>query len=828
MSIKDCLDDAVKAGEIDKDRAEAAKELFDDLEVNFRRTLPGSEAEVRAAAETLRIQKMDLAHKNRSKLLQMRAVRQMTKNMAEFRDIKGGKNFAAALQAHLGPDQLATFSNVDTRRRVIRGEFHRTMERVLHTFSRDLAGRVRNPATLKNMLKEIFGEDSGNTAAKHMAKAWAETAETARLRFNQSGGRIPRREGWGLSQNHNSAAVRAAGFDTWREFIIEKLDYNRMIDEATGKPIIPERVELALRGVWETIASSGVNKLTPSGQASGRALNNRRLDHRFLVFKSSDEWGKYQDRFGDGSVFDTMFGHLDAMSRDIAQMEILGPNPQAGLRFMKDVVIKDAKARDVKGGGNSHSNEAKARLWVADGMLNIIDGSAQSPVNAKWANGFAGLQQVLTSAQLGAASFSAITDVHFQRMAAKYVGVAPMKVTRKFMKLLNPLDDADRRLAVRLGLIAETTSTLGAAQARYVGEISGPEITRRMADGVIRASGLAAITQSGKWAFGMEFMGMMADTAGKTMDQLNAGNDLEKAFAKSLQRYGIGAGKWDVVRKTTPLDENGATFLRPEDIAARTDLSPGAARDLANQVMEMILAETEFAVPTSSIRGQAIAGLGHVRAGTFIGSLLRSALMYKSFAISLAMSHVRRGMLQQGIVQKGRYFGSLILGTTVLGYAALSLKDIAKGRDPRELNTDSVMAAMAQGGGLGIFGDFFFSDVNRFGGSLGETVAGPVVGFASDAVNLTVGNIQQIVRGEDPKIGRDVTRFLQHYTPGGSLWMARAAFEHMGIDQLQRLTDPGADRAFRRKRRRLEKDYGSGYWWGPGQALPSRLPQIGE
>ena len=157
MSMKDCLDAAVKAGEIDKDRAEAAKELFDDLEVNFKRTVPGSEAEVKAAAETLRIQKMDIAHKNRTKLLQARAIRQMTKDLEEFRTVKGEQNFATALQAKLEFDDLASFTNVSARHKVVRGQFHATMERVLSTFSRDLAGRVRNPATLKNMLREVFG-----------------------------------------------------------------------------------------------------------------------------------------------------------------------------------------------------------------------------------------------------------------------------------------------------------------------------------------------------------------------------------------------------------------------------------------------------------------------------------------------------------------------------------------------------------------------------------------------------------------------------------------------------------------------------------------------
>jgi hypothetical protein len=412
-------------------------------------------------------------------------------------------------------------------------------------------------------------------------------------------------------------------------------------------------------------------------------------------------------------------------------------------------------------------------------------------------------------------------------MASNMVGLEPMKVTKRLGKLLNPANKEDRAFAVRMGLIAETASTLAAAQARYVGEISGPEVTRRLADGVLRTSGLSAMTQSGKHAFGLEFMGLLADNAGKTMDELVGGNKMDQAFARSLERYGISKDLWDVVRKTTPIDEQGAKFLWPEDIAARTDMNPAAARDLANKVMEMIHTETEFAVPTASIRGRAIMG-GGLRPGTLAGEIIRSTLMYKSFPVTLVMTHLRRGMLQQGVVQKGRYFGSLVLGTAAWGYLAMQAKDISKGRDPRELNTNTMLAALEQAGGLGIFGDFLFSDMNRFDRSLGETVAGPVVSFGSDVLGLTVGNIQQVVKGEDPKIGRDITRFLQHYTPGGSLWMTRAGYEHMVLDQIQRLSDPSADRSFRRKRKNLEASFGSGYWWGPGDVLPSRAPKIGE
>ena len=130
------------------------------------------------------------------------------------------------------------------------------------------------------------------------------------------------------------------------------------------------------------------------------------------------------------------------------------------------------------------------------------------------------------------------------------------------------------KLAVRLGLIAEGWTTVAAAQMRYVGDVSGPEITRRISDFVMRASFISA-TQAGRWAFGMEFLGYLADQIPKTFDQL------DEPIRASLQRYGIGSDKWDIIRSTDLYEYDGAKFLSHENIAARTDIDSNTARDLS-------------------------------------------------------------------------------------------------------------------------------------------------------------------------------------------------------------------------------------------------------
>jgi hypothetical protein len=186
-----------------------------------------------------------------------------------------------------------------------------------------------------------------------------------------------------------------------------------------------------------------------------------------------------------------------------------------------------------------------------------------------------------------------------------------------------------------------------------------------------------------------------------------------------------------------------------------------------------------------------------------------------------------RGVVQEGAKAKGRYFADLILSTTLMGALAMQLKEMAKGRDPRPM-TDAEFwgAAMLQGGGLGLFGDFMFSNLNRYDRGLAETIAGPVVGLAGDIKNLTIGNVIEAVNGDDTNVASEFINFAARYTPGSSLWYVRLAMERMVIDQAKMWVDPKARQKMRRLETNYKKNYGQKYWWRPGKTSPSRAPDL--
>lgn len=821
MTIKDCMDEAVAAGEMDAARASEAKTIFDEIEQEFLDELGPEGARIRAAQETLEQTRRETAIRRRQELLKARTHQRILADM-KFAEQRFGVDKSEIAIGNLDSTGIAGMQGAEQVRHAIRGRAHARLEKALEKFRRTLLGNSRDKATQTDMLREAFGENSGNGAAREMADAWYETSEFLRRQFNAFGGHIPKLERWGMPQSHDVVKIRNASYQEWRDFILPKLDRGRMVDGVSGRAFSDQKLELALRDVWETLRTEGFSKVTPGGNA-GKAIGNRRADPRFLHFSSADDWLTYQERFGEADLFSTMNAHIDGMARDIAAMQTLGPNPQATVSWLSDVLKKDAA--ELQGSG-AKVEKRRNRLNRTSESLQILydnyTGSVNQPIDGKVARVFTGLRGILTAAQLGAATLSALSDVAFGRMAAAHAGLPQAKLLKRHLSLLNPASIEDQKLAVRLGLIAENWSQVAMAQARYTGEVAGPETVRRISDGVLRATGLSHWTQSGKWAFGMEFMGLLADKAAVKFD------DLPVPLRKTLENHRIDRSSWDLIRATDIFEPERGGFIRPDDIAARADLAPETREDLATRLLTMIQEETEFAVPSTSLRGRSTLG-GGTRPGSVPGELLRSALMYKNFAITMYFTHLRRMANQQGTYNKFRYGAALFTSATLMGALSVQLKEMSRGKDPRPMFGEHAAGfwtqALTQGGGLGIFGDFALQDVNRFGRGFEQTVAGPVINFGTDAFKLTAGNLREVLAGDKTNAGAELVRFAKRYTPGASAWYARLIFERAIFDQIQLAIDPGAKARFQRTEKRINRELGQSFFARPGSA-PSRLPDL--
>lgn len=232
MSLRECIINAEKDGDITSDQAKTARQLFDDLEAEYQGQMGKGAATSKAAQDTYDVLKREALESKRRKLLQVQNWQTIKLNLDQYRNIRGERDIGKAALALFDADVKSNFSSVVQREAAVEQTATAKLYDVLATFRRNLVGEVRNKAKLEEMVREVFEPGStGSLAAKEMAEAWATAADYLRKRFNAAGGRIPKRVDWGMPQIHDMLAVRKASYKDWSTFIRPLLNVEKMVDE---------------------------------------------------------------------------------------------------------------------------------------------------------------------------------------------------------------------------------------------------------------------------------------------------------------------------------------------------------------------------------------------------------------------------------------------------------------------------------------------------------------------------------------------------------------------------------------------------------------------
>lgn len=592
---------------------------------------------------------------------------------------------------------------------------------------------------------------------------------------------------------------------------IADLQNNRKIikDRITSEPgaISAAHREDVLRYIFDQMTSEVPASLKPGTMAASR--HNAR---RFFVFKDADSWLAYNDKFGagQGGIYDTMVGHMEGMARDIALTEVLGPKHGATMRAIQEEAFKAEAGKGTLSRLNPmRAVESAGAIGRAYDLLSGRLGGAESELIAGI---FGGTRNLLTASKLGSALISAVpADTVSVSWAAKANGVPVVKLLGSVMKQLNPASEADRAFAMRMGIVSHAVMDSAIGSKRFADEIVGQGITGRMATFIIRAQGLSAWTQALQTSFQMEMMGFIADNAGK------AKGDVSKPLRRMLDRYGISAAEWDTIRAAPLVEHDGARFFDPANVSDRK---------LGEKLMGAIVEERAFAilVPDARVRQITTAGL---KRGTMMGEAARSAMLFKSFSITMATTHLARTFIDAP-PSKVAQFAALSTLLTVAGAFSIQARQVATGKAPRRVDDPKFWgAAWMQGGGAGIFGDFFAAGLDRNQQGLSVTLAGPVFGLVDQAARLAVPNYRAVLDGKPSHYGAEVARAIRYNLPGANLWYARLVVDRAIMDNIQAMLDPEYRQSFARMEERARKDYGQRFWWRPGQGTPERAPDLG-
>ncbi|TGQ11233.1 hypothetical protein EN858_15030 [Mesorhizobium sp. M4B.F.Ca.ET.215.01.1.1] len=713
------------------------------------------------------------------------------------RGIEGGRNSVGAL-------------NMAYEARYIGGLFGELQAKSPH-----LMHALRDPKLDADIMREMAelkegGKPgiTGNKDAQLVAKTFATYAEMSRTDLNKLGASIGKLDGWAGAQTHDDMKMIAAGKEAWISSILPKLDLARTFPDVSSAGEIEE----ALSGIYDTLVTGMPNKPTP--KELGQRVNPANLakslgKSRVLHFKDADAALSYRDEFGFGTTTSGMVAHLRSASRMAANMEALGPNPELMFGSLVDGLKRSIK-EDASLSPAEKIKRMKGLTTDAGQLRHAIDistGMISRPVDVTAAKIGGDIRAVQSMAKLGAAIWSSMSDTVTAGLASQFRGSGFFK---GFVAQLDGLRHGRPK-----GEMAEISYLLGEGFDGIIGHIVSPAAAvdgpvgrlSKAQETFFRWNGLSWWTDIQRASAGRMIsaeMGMRAKAAFA---------DLPANYRHVLGLHGIGEKQWEAIRKIEGRDIGGKAYITPDQVRNLPDEAVaglGKDADTARHDLEMALHrfvadETSYGVIETDARSRRTTTWG-TRPGTLAGEGIRFIMQFKGFPIAFSQRVIGRaafGFRQGAKLEQTAHIGTLIAGLTMAGYAAMTMKDLTRGywppRDPTDIKTWE--AAFVQGGAAGIYGDYLFGRVNRFGSGIAETAMGPALGTAFDAMDLILKARDASISADEQVKLADWLNFTTQNTPFANLFYVRPALDFLFLNSMREAASPGFMRKTESKRR---------------------------
>lgn len=622
-----------------------------------------------------------------------------------------------------------------------------------------------------------------------IAKAIRKWQEAARQNANRAGAWIGKLPGYIVTQAHDATRI-LADRDGWMAAMRKHGDLGRMMEE-TGA----ESVDELLKSLWEGLSSgihlksidASTDRSRPGLRGMARGISQERVIH----FKSADDWFEYNDLFGGGNLRESVLGSLKNMARSTGLMRVMGPNHESTFNRVVDKLTSDLRDGDPGKAKDFKQTADRYGKWY----LKELDGSLDVPGSdtlAQWGAGFRALQNM---ASLGGSFLSSVGDLGVMMVGARHIGENGFEAVSKGLGNLFRGQPA----AERLDLYAD----LGLALESMIGKFATSRFS--VDDGVRGALGQAQklffqFNLQNRWTDSMR--SAVAEFVSMNLARRSATKfaDLPDDLKRTMALYGLDDGKWDIIRNGSLRDLEGQQFLTPSAILDLPDddfagylvskgqkATPAAIRDLRGEIERqmrgMFVDQNGYMMLTPDSATRGIMKLGSQK-GTGLGEGVRMIMQFKSFTLAFSQRVIGREWKHNGIAG----VANLVFWSTMAGYAAMNLKDLAKGKKPRDpTDPRTALAALQQGGGLGIYGDLLFSQVlERRGQDALAQMLGPTASDVNDLAKI----MARVVEGNDPSAAG--VRFVQSNTPFANIFYTKILLDYLIFWNAQEFVNPGS------------------------------------
>lgn len=705
--------------------------------------------------------------------------------------------------------------------------------------------------------------------ARALADAIRPALEAARNRLNAAGARIANATDFVAHTSHDPLKMRrAAGFgrtiedafESWWKFT-EPLAGERTFEGVT--PRDGESVEAArkrfgrsfyqayLSGIHLTQHGAdgldlGEKPTFPGPAFEGTGNVARKLSQgRVLFFRDGESWNSYMERFGrPRSLTQGVMEYLDQSSRRLALMQKLGTNPAGNLNLVIRKIEEEGRD-DLDG-----LKQFQSSLYNIRNVMSVLDGSANIPANEMAARINASLRTWEAMTQLGGVGithFASIWPTVTSEMVHHGVSRA-----ESMGRMIQGLVRGARGTAERQEILSQLGAFAAGLQRemhmRWQADDPVPGRISALAATFMKYTGIHYVFDCTQGAVREMLAHNLARNVGAEYGGLNAN------LRQILGKYRIGSDEWDLLRGAQEhLPSDGERSYMTPNMAYRTDparietllaergqVAADADRptldraignfqdSLADSLHSYYADAAAHSVVTAGARERAFILQG-TKPGSVAGELLRHLGLYKSWP--LAAIYQVWGREYHMAISKGQFWTNvgMLVGTSAFaGYMRMCINDVARGNQLRNpLDPRTMMAGLAQGGGIGIIGDYLFGEANRAGGGFLGTLAGPVIGDAALLAGMFQRFRDDALRG-DPNAYQHAWPELFHWgvgkIPFANLVYIKGALDFLLLRHLMEAMDPGS---WERSNQRMQREQGrtmAGYQ--PGGGVPWGLPGL--
>lgn len=719
----------------------------------------------------------------------------------------------------------------------IANEYLTRMLDTLNGIGSRLFGLVENADDIEAFVREAFGENTGNLRAKKAWQAFHEVASQMRDRLEAGGALIGKIENW-LPQSHDAFKVRKANRilnktgmdarDAWCEFMFDKLDRERYVNEA-GELLSDADYRLMLQHAYDDIVTGGNPDPTLAEIAKGASSNRGapRYESRKLHFKDAASYLEYENLFSKGSFTGSLIGHVQQMALDISMVETLGPNARATFDLMKQVADGEAQ--------NAAATEGRARLvrkysdFGTDAVWRNLCGDANTPaINREGVAGFfQGVRNTEVIGKLGKAFISSFSDIPTY-FATTGFNRLPFLQALKFLPLAYGKDWA--HYATRMGIMAEGMIS---DFNRWSGENLTEGWTGKLANLTMKASFLTQFTDATRRAFALNMFSGLA----RMSKDWNALDAFDRA---RLSEAGITEADWKIIKAAKTDTHGGIEFMHPQNIRALAEslsdqdlaamgVTRAEAREVTSKLLGWVISESEMASLNPDLLSRSVTNLG-TQKGTLKGELARSFFLFKGFPVAFIRQNVERiGWMTRHDTMTNRlkYMATVTVGSTLFGALSLQVQNMLNGRDAQDMSTPEFWEnAMVKGGGLGFMGDFIanvLDDNSRYGAWGTIQFLGPVISDVLEGYDLAASMVDKGLYDKDTKPAARAVRITRSHMPFVNMWYTSLILDRYVMNDIQEALSPGY---LQRMQTRTYRSWGQEYWWRPGQQAPSRAPRM--